>query len=158
MARLYIASPASIWQTARPCFSRNDAVQEMILPLKRYAQFEGRANRREYWMFQLFLLLAATAVGAISMMVAFVAAVFLQADSSWMAGITIGALALVGLLWLATIVPLIAVTVRRLHDCNQSGWLYLLALVPMGGLVILVFALLPGTPQDNLYGPVPTGP
>ncbi|MBN5048972.1 hypothetical protein CR919_01080 [Stenotrophomonas sp. LMG 10879] len=133
-------------------------MQEMILPLKRYAQFEGRANRREYWMFQLFLLLAATAVGAISMMVAFVAAVFLQADSSWMAGITIGALALVGLLWLATIVPLIAVTVRRLHDCNQSGWLYLLALVPMGGLVILVFALLPGTPQDNSYGPVPAGP
>jgi len=130
----------------------------MILPLKRYAQFEGRANRREYWMFQLFLLLAATAVGAISMMVAFVAAVFLEADSSWMAGITIGALALVGLLWLATIVPLIAVTVRRLHDCNQSGWLYLLALVPMGGLVILVFALLPGTPQDNSYGPVPAGP
>lgn len=133
-------------------------MQEMILPLKRYAQFEGRANRREYWMFQLFLLLAATAVGAISMMVAFVAAVFLQADSSWMAGITIGALALVGLLWLATIVPLIAVTVRRLHDCNQSGWLYLLALVPMGGLVTLVFALLPGTPQDNSYGPVPAGP
>ncbi len=54
--------------------------------------------------------------------------------------------------------PLIAVTVRRLHDCNQSGWLYLLALVPMGGLVILVFALLPGTPQENPYGPVPAGP
>jgi len=130
----------------------------MILPLKRYAQFEGRANRREYWMFQLFLLLAATVVGALSMTVAFVAAVVLQADSSWMAGITIGALALVGLLWLATIVPLVAVTVRRLHDCGQSGWLYLLALVPGGGLVILIFALLPGTPQDNLYGPVPTGP
>lgn len=133
-------------------------MQEMILPLKRYAQFEGRANRREYWMFQLFLLLAATVVGALSMTVAFVAAVVLQADSSWMAGITIGALALVGLLWLATIVPLVAVTVRRLHDCGQSGWLYLLALVPGGGLVILIFALLPGTPQDNLYGPVPTGP
>ncbi|WP_340571263.1 DUF805 domain-containing protein [Stenotrophomonas sp. G106K1] len=133
-------------------------MQEMILPLKRYAQFEGRANRREYWMFQLFLLLAATVVGALSMTVAFVAVVVLQADSSWMAGITIGALALVGLLWLATIVPLVAVTVRRLHDCGQSGWLYLLALVPGGGLVILIFALLPGTPQDNLYGPVPTGP
>lgn len=133
-------------------------MQEMILPLKRYAQFEGRANRREYWMFQLFLLLAATVVGALSLTVALVAGLVLEADSSWMAGITIGALALVGLLWLATIVPLVAVTVRRLHDCNQSGWLYLLALVPMGGLVILVFALLPGTPQDNLYGPVPTGP
>jgi hypothetical protein len=43
-------------------FSRIDAVQEMILPLKRYAQFEGRANRREYWMYQLFLFLVATAV------------------------------------------------------------------------------------------------
>jgi len=158
MARLYIAPPVCICQTARPCFSRNDAVQEMILPLKRYAQFEGRANRREYWMFQLFLLLAGTAVGLIALTVALVAGLVLEADSSWMAGITIGALALVGLLWLATIVPLIAVTVRRLHDCNQSGWLYLLALVPMGGLVILVFALLPGTPQDNPYGPVPTGP
>ena len=130
----------------------------MILPLKRYAQFEGRANRREYWMFQLFLLLAATVVGALSLTVALVAGLVLEADSSWMAGITIGALALVGLLWLATIVPLIAVTVRRLHDCGQSGWLYLLALVPGGGLVILIFALLPGTPQDNPYGPVPTGP
>jgi uncharacterized membrane protein YhaH (DUF805 family) len=130
----------------------------MILPLKRYAQFEGRANRREYWMFQLFLLLAATVVAALSLTVALVAGLVLEADSSWMAGITIGALALVGLLWLATIVPLIAVTVRRLHDCGQSGWLYLLALVPGGGLVILIFALLPGTPQDNLYGPVPAGP
>nr|WP_223880177.1 DUF805 domain-containing protein [Stenotrophomonas sp. Br8] len=130
----------------------------MMLPLKRYAQFEGRANRREYWMFQLFLLLAATVVAALSLTVALVAGLVLEADSSWMAGITIGALALVGLLWLATIVPLIAVTVRRLHDCGQSGWLYLLALVPGGGLVILIFALLPGTPQDNPYGPVPTGP
>ncbi|MBM9912300.1 MULTISPECIES: DUF805 domain-containing protein [Stenotrophomonas] len=133
-------------------------MQEMILPLKRYAQFEGRANRREYWMFQLFLLLAGTAVGLIALTVALVAGLVLEADSSWMAGITIGALALVGLLWLATIVPLIAVTVRRLHDCGQSGWLYLLALVPGGGLVILIFALLPGTPQHNPYGPVPTGP
>lgn len=133
-------------------------MQEMILPLKRYAQFEGRANRREYWMFQLFLLLAATAIGALSLTVALVAGLVLEADSSWMAGITIGALALVGLLWLATIVPLVAVTVRRLHDCGQSGWLYLLALVPGGGLVILIFALLPGTPQDNPYGPVPAGP
>ncbi|MBD3682132.1 DUF805 domain-containing protein [Stenotrophomonas lactitubi] len=133
-------------------------MQEMMLPLKRYAQFEGRANRREYWMFQLFLLLAATVVAALSLTVALVAGLVLEADSSWMAGITIGALALVGLLWLATIVPLIAVTVRRLHDCGQSGWLYLLALVPGGGLVILIFALLPGTPQDNPYGPVPTGP
>ncbi|WP_286071932.1 DUF805 domain-containing protein [Stenotrophomonas sp. 57] len=129
-------------------------MQEMILPLKRYAQFEGRANRREYWMYQLFLFLVATAV----MLLAGVLAILLRNNADALAGILIGMMVLLGVMWLATIVPLIAVTVRRLHDCNQSGWLYLLALVPGGGIVILIFALLPGTPQENAYGPVPTGP
>ncbi|MDZ5840887.1 DUF805 domain-containing protein [Stenotrophomonas maltophilia] len=129
-------------------------MQDMTLALKRYAQFEGRANRREYWMFQLFLFLVATAVS----LLAGVLAILMRSSPDALSAILIGMMVLLGLMWLATIVPLIAVTVRRLHDCNQSGWLYLLALVPMGGLVILVFALLPGTPQENPYGPVPAGP
>jgi uncharacterized membrane protein YhaH (DUF805 family) len=129
-------------------------MQDMTLALKRYAQFEGRANRREYWMFQLFLFLVATAVS----LLAGVLAILMRSSPDALSAILIGMMVLLGLMWLATIVPLIAVTVRRLHDCNQSGWLYLLALVPMGGLVILVFALLPGTPQENAYGPVPAGP
>ncbi len=57
---------------------------------------------------------------------------------------------------LALIVPLIAVTVRRLHDTDRSGWWYLLMLVPFVGLVVLVFMLLPGTPGHNRFGsPVP---
>lgn len=126
-------------------------MEQLILPLKRYAQFDGRANRREYWMFQLFLVLVTAAVS----LLAGVLAIIMQSNESALAAIVIGLMALLGLIWLATIVPLIAVTVRRLHDCNQSGWLYLLALVPGGGVVILVFALLPGTPQENRYGPVP---
>ncbi|HEL5052351.1 TPA: DUF805 domain-containing protein [Stenotrophomonas maltophilia] len=129
-------------------------MQDMTLALKRYAQFEGRANRREYWMFQLFLFLVAAAVS----LLAGVLAILMRSSPDALSAILIGTMVLLGLMWLATIVPLIAVTVRRLHDCNQSGWLYLLALVPMGGLVILVFALLPGTPQENPYGPVPAGP
>ncbi|WP_313440431.1 DUF805 domain-containing protein [Stenotrophomonas sp.] len=129
-------------------------MEQLILPLKRYAQFEGRANRREYWMFQLFLLLATAAVS----LLAGVLAIIMHSNESALAAIVMGLMALLGLMWLATIVPLIAVTVRRLHDCNQSGWLYLLALVPGGGVVILVFALLPGTPQENRYGPVPVAP
>ncbi|HGM6770167.1 TPA: DUF805 domain-containing protein [Stenotrophomonas maltophilia] len=129
-------------------------MQDMTLALKRYAQFEGRANRREYWMFQLFLFLVAAAVS----LLAGVLAIIMRSSPDALSAILIGMMALLGLMWLATIVPLIAVNVRRLHDCNQSGWLYLLALVPMGGLVILVFALLPGTPQENPYGPVPAGP
>ncbi|MDT3557211.1 DUF805 domain-containing protein [Stenotrophomonas maltophilia group sp. msm1] len=123
-------------------------MQEMILPLKRYAQFEGRANRREYWMFQLFLLIVSTVL-----MVPLIAGLVMQSDILGIASII-----LFVVFWLATFVPVIAVTVRRLHDCNQSGWMYLLAFVPFGGLVILVFALLPGTPQQNVYGPVPAGP
>ena len=42
---------------------------------------------------------------------------------------------------------------RRLHDSDKSGWWYLLAFVPFGGLVVLVFTLLPGTPGPNRYGP-----
>lgn len=100
----------------------------MILPLKRYAQFEGRANRREYWMYQLFLFLVATAV----MLLAGVLAILLRNSPDALAAILIGMVVLLCVMWLATIVPLIAVTVRRLHDCNQSGWLFLLALVPGG--------------------------
>ncbi|HHA2859787.1 DUF805 domain-containing protein [Stenotrophomonas maltophilia] len=123
-------------------------MQEMILPLKRYAQFEGRANRREYWMFQLFLLIVSAVL-----MVPLIAGLVMQSD-----GLGIASIILFVVFWLATLLPIIAVTVRRLHDCNQSGWLYLLAFIPFGGLVIFVFALLPGTPQENVYGPVPAGP
>jgi len=148
MVRRHIVLRACIWHTARLLFSRIDAVQEMILPLKRYAQFEGRANRREYWMFQLFMLIVSAVL-----MVPLVAGLVMQSDVLGIASII-----LFVVFWLATFVPVVAVTVRRLHDCNQSGWMYLLAFVPFGGLVIFVFALLPGTPQENVYGPVPAGP
>ncbi|AWH53489.1 DUF805 domain-containing protein [Stenotrophomonas sp. ESTM1D_MKCIP4_1] len=120
-------------------------MDQLILPLKRYAQFDGRANRREYWMFQLFLVLA-----TFVLMIPFVIAALMESQ-----GLMIAMGVLFVLFWLATIVPVIAVTVRRLHDCNQSGWLYLLSFVPFGGLVIFVFTLLPGTPEENRFGPVP---
>lgn len=58
--------------------------------------------------------------------------------------------------WLAVIVPMFAVTVRRLHDTDRSGGWYLLMLVPFLGLVVLVFLLLPRTPGSTRFGaPVP---
>ncbi len=121
-------------------------MDQLILPLKRYAQFDGRANRREYWMFQLFMLIV-----SVVLMVPMITALVMQSD-----GLGIASIILFVLFWLATVLPVIAVTVRRLHDCNQSGWLYLLAFIPFGGLVIFVFTLLPGTPEANQYGPVPS--
>ena len=56
-------------------------------------------------------------------------------------------------------VPTIAVTVRRLHDAGQSGWLFLLTLIPwLGGPILLVFTLLPPSPAGAKYDPVPTYP
>ncbi len=58
-----------------------------------------------------------------------------------------------GLLGLALFLPTIAMTVRRLHDTNRSGWFVLINFVPVvGGIVILVFTCLDSEPEENVYG------
>lgn len=56
---------------------------------------------------------------------------------------------------LASLVPTLAVSVRRLHDINKSGWWMLLCLIPMGGFVILILECIEGDPGNNQYGPNP---
>jgi uncharacterized membrane protein YhaH (DUF805 family) len=69
-----------------------------------------------------------------------------------------GAGLLSGIYSLAVLIPSLAVTVRRLHDIDRSGWWILIGLVPLiGVIVLLVFALLDGTPGDNRYGSNPKG-
>ena len=61
--------------------------------------------------------------------------------------------------WLATLVPSIAVGVRRLHDTDRSGWWLLIGLIPLAGaIVLLVFNLLEGTRGPNRFGPDPRDP
>jgi uncharacterized membrane protein YhaH (DUF805 family) len=105
--------------------------------LKKYAQFSGRARRTEYWMFVLFNLI-------ISMVLAFVEGL-------------LGSPGVIGLLYgLAVLLPSIAVSVRRLHDTDRSGWWLLVALVPLIGVIVLiVFAAQDSKPGDNAYGPNP---
>jgi uncharacterized membrane protein YhaH (DUF805 family) len=64
---------------------------------------------------------------------------------------------LVGLVWLlATIVPALAVLVRRLHDTSRSGWWALIGLVPLvGGIVLFIFSVFDTLPEENTYGPSP---
>ena len=70
----------------------------------------------------------------------------------------IATMVLPGLFVLATIVPGVAITVRRIHDIGLTGWLYLLILVPsVGGLIIFVFSLIPSQKHENKWGPVPDG-
>ena len=108
-----------------------------IYVLKKYAVFSGRASRREFWTFQL---------------VAFLISIVLAILSTLVSAVT-----LLGLVFsLALIVPSIAVSVRRLHDYGYSGWLVLIAFIPLIGIVVLIFLWAqPGKPDTNKYGPVP---
>ena len=110
----------------------------------RYAEFSGRARRREYWMFVLFSVLTYLA----ACMAGGLVDVVLNTEG------VIMALALVGV-WLGLIVPSIAVAIRRLHDTGHSGWMFLLAFVPVVSLVLLVFYCIDSQAGSNQYGPNP---
>lgn len=128
----------------------------MLLPLKRYADFQGRSRRLEYWMFALFIFLVAIAWGVVFAV--------LGGLSGYESGTGIGTLATVwifvaGVAYLAILVPSIAVQVRRFHDRDMSGWFVLLNFIPyVGGLVVFVFMVLPGTVGENRFGPDPKDP
>ena len=108
--------------------------------IKKYAKFEGRANRTQYWYFVLTEILA----------------FFILVDLCVIPFVNIIAGLALLVLWLGLIVPGIAVAVRRLHDTNRSGWWLLLCFVPfVGSIVILVFMCLEGTKGANKYGDEP---
>jgi uncharacterized membrane protein YhaH (DUF805 family) len=108
-----------------------------VTVLKKYAQFTGRARRKEYWMFTLISMIVGFALG--------------------IADAVLGLPSVLSLLYaFAVLVPSVAVSVRRLHDTDRSGWMLLLALIPLvGAIIILVFAAQDGTPGDNRFGPNP---
>ena len=130
-------------------------MDEYFAVLKQYAVFSGRAGRREYWRFSL-----------VQIGIAFALAMWLAAALPNEPGDNIrwrdlGAAGLpfyVMMLYdaLPTIVPTCAVTVRRLHDCDYSGWWLLLGFIPYIGEAAL-FALLcfKGTAGDNRFGAAP---
>lgn len=122
-----------------------------------YANFTGRARRHEYWMFQLFNFIAIIIIEGI---VALLGALGVSRDAAGVAHaspvVFIGP-ALLIIYALAMVVPTLAVTVRRLHDAGYSGWLYLVTLTGIGGIVIFVFTVLDSTPGSNKWGPNPKG-
>jgi uncharacterized membrane protein YhaH (DUF805 family) len=142
-------------------------------PLQKYAEFGGRAPRAEYWWYTLGIIVVAIVLSIVESLLGL----------SGMVG-PYGPLSALGLL--ALLVPGLAVTVRRLHDTNRSGWWMLVAVIPyaivgflmgraagsadmsglaaaglfgiialIGGIVLLVFMVLPGTAGDNRHGPDP---
>ncbi len=123
----------------------------MLMPVKRYFDFEGRSRRKEFWMFTLFYILIMLL--PIVMLVIGAAA---SSGSEEMSPLLALGIALIGFIILGCLIPSIAVQVRRFHDQDKSGWLVLLNLIPsIGGLIVLVFMCLEGTRGPNQYGPDP---
>ena len=139
----------------------------------KYATFRGRASRSEMWWFHLFIYILILPLVGIGMFLA-----IRQTEASGVSldqiaqdpklltasgGAAIFCLGLAVLVFLATFLPSLAVTIRRLHDRNMSGWWYLgfvlLGQIPIVGAVIslatLVIYCLKGTPGDNRFGPDP---
>ncbi|MDA7028151.1 DUF805 domain-containing protein [Bacillus sp. CLL-7-23] len=129
--------------------------------LKNYAKFEGRARRKEYWMFHLFntiILLALFIIGRQTAIAAGIAA----AGGSGEFGVKSKVAFLMGYIPLfiyivATFVPALAITVRRFHDIGKSGKWVWLNLIPLIGTIILVliFFCKDSEAKDNQYGPNP---
>src|SRR6185369_8934916 len=102
----------------------------MLMPLKRYADFSGRSQRQEYWLFVLFsLLLYAAATVLLVIFGGLSEAAMGGGKDGPVAGVAIGILLIV-LLYLGLFIPTLAVQVRRFHDQDLSGWFVLLGFIP----------------------------
>ena len=113
-----------------------------------YSKFKGRSRRSEYWWIQLFLVLTNLVVAAIDL-------ALMNGDVDRF--IANGGGGIVGLIWiLVTIVPALAVLVRRLHDTGKTGWWAVIGFVPLiGGIVLLVFTVLDSDAGENKFGVSP---
>lgn len=113
--------------------------------LKKYAVFDGRAGQKEYWWFSLFSFIIILVLSVIDI----VTGTF---------NVNVG-LGLLGSIYtLAVLIPSIAVSVRRLHDTDRSGWWFLINGIPLIGVIVfLVFTAQDSTPGNNQYGSNPKG-
>jgi uncharacterized membrane protein YhaH (DUF805 family) len=92
----------------------------------KYAEFNGRASRSEYWWYVLFIILVSVAISRVSPTIS-------------------------GLFSLATFLPSIAAAARRLHDTDKSGWLQLLIFIPVLGWLILIYLLVQESKEPNRF-------
>jgi uncharacterized membrane protein YhaH (DUF805 family) len=143
---------APLWAApAIPPLDSDKPLDWAIQPFKRYADFDGRSTRKEFWLFLLLTNVVAGALAVVAMM---------DVDRYGDIG-AIGKL-MFGLIILGAfggVVPYLAVQVRRLHDQDRSGWFALLNLVPYAGfIVVLILMVVPGTEGVNRFGPDPKTP
>lgn len=103
--------------------------------LKKYAEFTGRARRKEYWMFILFYMIFYIILSVIDLF--------------------IGSIILSSIYSLALLIPTISIAARRLHDTGRSGWWQLIVFLPIIGTIILFVFLVQDSHDKNEYGENP---
>lgn len=157
-----IATSATRQAAISPAATGTDTIVDDLSPwgyfaralTERYAEFNGRARRKEYWYYTLFYV--------IFLFVFLFVGAFIDGAAGNIGpergerAVPIVMVVLVCLAYLATLIPTLAVLVRRLHDVGLSGWLALLLIVPyLGALILLVLTLLPSDSKSNKHGPRP---
>ena len=114
-------------------------MQWYLEAIKNYANFKGRARRKEYWLFNLFNILI---IGILYLVGSAMDSVLL--------------LVVLLIYYFFMLIPSLSVTVRRLHDIGYSGWMYLVNFIPLvGGIILLVLTCLDSETNDNKYGTNP---
>jgi len=110
--------------------------------LKKYAVFDGRARRKEYWYFVLFNAI----IGFVLSLIEGLAGIAPEIDYS-----------VLSLIYsLAVLLPGIGVSIRRLHDTGRSGWWLFIGLIPfIGAIIIFIFTVTDSQEGTNQYGPSP---
>ena len=127
----------------------------------RYVDFQGRSTRAEYWWVYLFNLII---FGVWALLFFVLGGINMRTEEVSPLGFIL--IALVAIYVLAIIIPGIALFIRRLHDINQTGWIYaglvVANFVPVlnmiAGIAAIVIACIPGTKGPNKYGPDPLNP
>ena len=114
-----------------------------VMPLKRFPDFSGRSRRAEYWWFYLLCIIVLIAAATVDQ-------VFGMTDNFS----RYGPVSIISLM--IVLVPSLAVSIRRLHDQDMTGWFLLLGAVPVvGGIALIWLFTRPGTAGGNRYGPDP---
>jgi uncharacterized membrane protein YhaH (DUF805 family) len=109
---------------------------------RNYFNFSGRAIRSEYWYWTLFATIVSVVINVLDL-------VLNPGDQMGLSS------AINGLVSIALFIPGLAVSVRRLHDIDRTGWWLLLGLTIIGIFVLIYWACLRGTPGPNRFGPDP---
>ena len=133
----------------------------LLMPWRRAFDFSGRSGRKEYWHFAVPVILVYIALTAILIFASESSGSYSSSEAETTTAIVIGIT--FGGWWLITLIPGIALAIRRLHDCDQSGWGYLAIFVvqilfaALAAIALIALGCMKGTIGPNRYGPDPTG-